>query len=61
MKVGEDKLLLTAVKYSLWQVVEHPKPKIKLVEEVLGWDYSSHQKTLVAGHEHKRTQLILTN
>lgn len=42
VKVNHNFVMLIAVKFCLYEVVFQPKLKLKLVEEVLAWDYSTH-------------------
>ena len=41
-KLSEDLFLIAGVKFILYQVVVQPKIRLKLIEEVLAWDYSTH-------------------
>lgn len=41
-KLSEELFVLAAVKFMLYQIILQPKIKLKLVEEILAWDYSTH-------------------
>ena len=61
VKVNENSYMLCAVKFTLYQVVLQPKLKLKLVEEVLAWNYSAHNRLLLTNHAYKRTEILLAN
>jgi hypothetical protein len=42
VKVNHNLVMLISVKFSLYEIVVQPKLKLKLIEEVLAWDYSTH-------------------
>jgi hypothetical protein len=52
-KLTDELFVLAAVKFMLYQILLQPKIKLKLVEEILAWDYSTHQKMLVTSHKLK--------
>ena len=60
-KIAENLFLIAGVKFILYQVVTVPKIRLKLIEEVLAWDYSTHQRMIVTSHRIKQTEFVLAN
>ena len=60
-KIAENLFLIAGVKFILYQVVTAPKIRLKLIEEVLAWDYSTHQRMIVTSHRIKQTEFVLAN
>ena len=64
-KLSHDQFFLASIQFKLLQIVptsESSKDlKIKQVNEILTWDYSTHQKIIVVKHEPRRTLLAMSN
>ena len=53
--------MVIAVKFTLYEVVEKPKLRLKLIEEIIAWQVYSHQKMLITSDAHKRTEIMMAN